>query len=841
MISRLIDFAFGILRNKKLMIIMFVSLLVLVIGTGLTLYIIKYMDTRYDYDEDDTYLELPNHTYTLGDYYDRLSYQYGVDVIEYLIDDKIIPDIYMSEPVYSYEYILNKYLYGFDIEEDENVDYHELNEVKKEFYLQRGIYDEYIIYDFEKSFYNQFVYAKSVYEQTLSNRQEYFTSEMYKDAFIEMEDLNKYAFVISFNSLNELKSLLDALDISLNYQNKLIYKNDSSLLNQGEVADLLMRIIGLKYFNNSGNQYFNNYYTYTEYYNNYNDYTIEFDTDRLKELDYDFDCVKFVYSQEELNEMPSVLRNSINKLSVYDQYFSVTKSYELCETNDSIYLVYKIADETAYANEYINHKNVIFNYLLEESFNVDIMNAVLYHNRAQSNIKICNEDLYRKYNTKYESYKDIITNLFGEFIPLETRSKMKFNYILKYTINGEEKSIRLLEYHHTLSKYFGNIVGLEFLEEYMLFNSANNDIYNPYTNKVINQNYYQYCINGESNRSNYLNTVRSVKDAFQNNYYQNLGYSSDYGWENFLKDYFYVKTEDDLFVKLIKDHLLEKTYVDYYDEGDVNNCVQYLYDDFFALKVINLFVYVDNDNDGRPDQVSLNNEDSDLWTEDQKVKAEGLLSTIWYRQQELSGNVNERINNIIAQYKNASFDDPYWTDFMNSNLKVKVENPFIYSNASSIVDEFSFELYDIYNELKHMLYYPFDQIEDFDEPYYDGYTIVETVYGYHIIITLNAYTPYYVEKEEGLSISSFYLDHYKDYLTYNYFNSLNTNLLTKEHCDGIVFYTQQAINSLYDEQYKEMVYNMIINEYFDVFDVYGNMNMDFQEQFYSYVKNELVY
>ena len=178
---------------------------------------------------------------------------------------------------------------------------------------------------------------------------------------------------------------------------------------------------------------------------------------------------------------------------------------------------------------------------------------------------------------------------------------------------------------------------------------------------------------------------------------------------------------------------------------------------------------------------------------------------------------------------------------MNSNLKVKVESPMTYSNASSIVEEFKFELNDIYTELEHMLYYPFDQIEDFDEPYYDGYTIVETEFGYHIIITLNAYTPYYVEKEEGLSISSFYLDHYKDYLAYNYFNSLNLNLLTKEHCDGIHFYTQEAINSLYDEYYKEMVYNMIINEYYDVFDVYGKMNMAFQEQFYSYVNYELRY
>ena len=300
MISRLINFAFRIFRNKKLMLIIFLSLLVLVIGTGLTLYIIKSIDTGYDYDEDDVYLELPNHTYTLGDYYDRLSYQYGVNVIEYLIDDKIIPDMHMSEPDYSYEYILNKYLYGFDIEEDEYVDYYELNEVKKEFYGKHGIYDEYIISDIENSFCNQFMYAKSVYEQTLSNRQEYFTTEMYKDAFIEMEDLNKYAFVISFNSINELTSLLDALDITLNYQKKLVYKNDSRVLNQGEVADLLMRIIGLKYFNNSGTQYFNNYSTYTEYYNNYNDYTIEFDTQRLKELDDDFDCVKFVYSQEEL-------------------------------------------------------------------------------------------------------------------------------------------------------------------------------------------------------------------------------------------------------------------------------------------------------------------------------------------------------------------------------------------------------------------------------------------------------------------------------------------------------------------------------------------------------------
>ena len=34
---------------------------------------------------------------------------------------------------------------------------------------------------------------------------------------------------------------------------------------------------------------------------------------------------------------------------------------------------------------------------------------------------------------------------------------------------------------------------------------------------------------------------------------------------------------------------------------------------------------------------------------------------------------------------------------------------------------------------------------------------------------------------------------------------------------------------------------MIINEYSDGFDVYGKMNMAFQEQFYSYVKNELIY
>lgn len=852
MFRGLIDFAFGLLRNKKFIIIVIVSLLVLLIGTGSTLYILKYMDTRYDYDEDDAYLELPNYTYTLGEYYDRLSYQYGVDIIENLIDDEIILNV-STDPHYdpyndSYYYILNKYLYGLDIEEDDDVEYDELYEAKKEYYQSRGIYDEYIIRDFEDRFYRRFVYAKQVYEETIKDRRlsdgiEFFTPEMYKELFIEQEGLYKYAFVISFNSLNELNTLLDGIGVSLNYQNKFVAKDDSSLLSQGQVAEIFMSMIELKYFNNHDIEYFEQYNTYTRSDNGYDSYNIKFDMDRLNNMDNIFDNVKFVFSNEELEEMPTILRNSINNLSVYSEYSSVTKSYELCQSEDNIYLVYKIEDETVYADDYINHKDTLFYQLLEESFNVDIMNAVLYNDRAKCHLKICNEELHRQYNNKYESYKDIINNLFGGFIPLDEPERMRFNYIIKFTRWGQEYSIHLSDYHQRLSFYFGNGVGLEFLEEYMLFNSGNNDIYNPYTKNVINGEYYQYYLNGESyygkDKTNPLNTIKGVKDAFYDNYYEKQGYSNNYGWDNFLKDYFYVETEDELFIKLAKNYLLEKTYVDYYDEFDINHCVENLYEDFFALKIINLQVYVDNDNNGKMDYHSLDYYMSDSWTEVQKIQAESLLNRVMDRQQELSGNVYERINNAIEEYKNASYQDPYWGEFVLSNLQVTVESPCTYTDSSNIVDEFKKALYDIYQELKHSINYTFDLQEDFVEPYYNNNATIETNYGYHKIITLNGYTPYYIEKEDDLTISLFDLSYYKDYLAWKNYDSLKLHTLTEEHYEGLNYYTKRAIDRLYTDEHKKMIYSAIMDQFYDAVDVYGHMNIDFSDNFYNYVKYDL--
>ncbi len=388
--------------------------------------------------------------------------------------------------------------------------------------------------------------------------------------------------------------------------------------------------------------------------------------------------------------------------------------------------------------------NEIKDYLSVEKFDDNILTQMLIELRAKNNFVIYDNFLEAMYQASYD-------NLYGTTLKMEDYPEYKVNKknskTLVYTLkaeNGETIEMTAQNFFEELNEDHGPQIVLSIMSNYyVLSNPEFNELYNHVTGEIYDEEAFKEAID---------TSLKNIKYYFNAGYYATSGFSADYGWNNFLRDYLRMDNEYELILNAAGTEDAFKNYYETtYTYEDIVEEMKKIYEEnYYALSVINVLVYTDYNHDGNPDTYELDTDkENTYWTEKQEELAQELIEKV-YQVAPSTGEdgLYNQLAAVANEYNSATYNDSIWGTYKKYGLKVKVEAAADYTNSSSLVEEFLDKLSEVYHEI---------ELEGmagitFDAPYQVEGSF-PTEYGYHkIAITKTTDRPY-AEEEPNKDLS----------------------------------------------------------------------------------------
>ena len=382
-------------------------------------------------------------------------------------------------------------------------------------------------------------------------------------------------------------------------------------------------------------------------------------------------------------------------------------------------------------------------YLIDKKFNDNIITQMLLELRAENNLVIYDNFLEAMYKAAYDYL--YTTTLKIEDYPEYTVNK-KNSKTLVFTLNpenGNKVEVSAQDFFVELNKAHGPQVVLSMMANYFVSSNPEfNKFYNPVTGEIYDREAFEEAIK---------NSIKNIKYSFNAGYYASNGFTANYGWNNFLRDYLRMDDEYELALNAAG---LEDAFKEYYKTTYTYDKVlaemKKIYDnDFYALTVINVLVYTDYDQNGTADEYELNEEkEQKLWTELQEAKAKELLEKI-YAAAPATGEdgLYKQLAAVVKEYSEATYNDPTWGTYKKFGLVAKAEAAADYNNTSSLVPEFLEKLSEVYKEIEKAG----KAGTTFDTPYQVAGSF-PTVYGYHKIAISGTKDRTYATKDPDKSL-----------------------------------------------------------------------------------------
>ena len=304
----------------------------------------------------------------------------------------------------------------------------------------------------------------------------------------------------------------------------------------------------------------------------------------------------------------------------------------------------------------------------------------------------------------------------------------------------------------------------------ILNNTDYNDVYNPFTGEVIDEEAYKAALTSE---------IATIRKNFEYGYFQNASleqyglipaFGADYGWNNFKEDYFSAFSDAELIanrdfggsVYTEASNLFTKTL--YANIDEVLATIKENYAKYYSVDVMNLVIYVDEDFDANPDTNIVTGketgfEEESNWTAEQKAKAVELANLfVELAPQTGATTLTSQMSALVELYNKAmpvygtqapatAYDTVYtynyFGQFKAAGLKLKWEDKATYTNTSSIVEEFHEKLKEIYDVIDGQGLVG----ETITAPYFSDVAF-ETSYGYHMIAVVGSKAPTELPSDE---------------------------------------------------------------------------------------------
>lgn len=497
----------------------------------------------------------------------------------------------------------------------------------------------------------------------------------------------------------------------------------------------------------------------------------------------------------ELNGDPNDLHESytIEPVKVGNYYFLMLKLEDI----DAPELFAK--DDEGENKKDENGKYIIVNQELydeivaektKELLSDNAINEMIYENRQEHGVKIFDSYIEALYEYEYNNFYETTLKI-TDFDKYKTSKKTKKEVIVSFKSNKDNKKNDVEFTAQQLfdrleAKYAANSVA-NLVENYILISDkALNNIYNPYTDEIYNNTSYKNLMNSE------INTLRKnfESDYFTYSYLSYYGFTpnfpAEYGWKQFIKDYFSVYSDQELLTSstyggtIYSDALA--AYIDtLYDYNDILAEMQKSHDDWYSVSVINLLITIDYDynaNDSSEDSASIILDETKHWENDlEEAEKTDLakLQTAYAKElgqfmydvanQTNAGSLADQLTALVTLYNDAAYeyDEAAWNAAKNANtsiyefnyfgkyklagLNVKFEKAASYDSSSSILEPFADECKVLWNKAKDLdlLDTTFDVPLICDEAFF-------TDYGYHMIAVLSASSKADLPTEEEIEI-----------------------------------------------------------------------------------------
>lgn len=445
-------------------------------------------------------------------------------------------------------------------------------------------------------------------------------------------------------------------------------------------------------------------------------------------------------------------------------------------------------------------------YLLEETFDDNVETQMLLYHRQENGLKIYDRFLNVSYKSAYvylhEKTLGMASDKYTAYAE-QTKSDKK----LAFEYNGKQVSANDL-FVVLANQYVGQDT-LSFVSSYALLNSEFNEIYNPFKDEILDRNAYAEKVSRfeyvDLFTNGQLKSVKEFKFAFENGIFASYGFEKDYGWNNFVRDYLLQPDTDFLAGSLCESEANDNYINSLYNQDAINAEMKAIYDAYYSLKVVNLLVSVDYNNDSQPDEFVLEEgEEQTSWTEYQQGLVQEFIDAIYAATSTVEKDtIYDKLTEVVNQITKASPNDATWGKYIRAGLRVKAESAQDYTSASSLVQEFHDEMAKIYLFLEESADFALDG-KDFTTPYSD-HAHFPTVYGYHKVAVLNADARITVDGKESTDLTQLTLAKYEKYLEMKQTGYVKSDDdLSEAEVKAFDTYFAPAITNLYTSNWESL-------------------------------------
>lgn len=595
---------------------------------------------KYKYPSVIPTLSNPTGTYvTIGDYtvtnemvYYRLLQSYGVNSLTTLIEKTTLADVEIDEA--EYKDYLNEYIYGTSdpdsLEQDER---DEAKEVFKKNMASIGIYTEEEWTDYYRNEYKKIQLALGLYKEQIKADEEesgkpFITEEDY-ESYYESNYHGTVSIIFAvFDSAIQAKEEMRkaGIDTDQLFGNWVSNKDNKTELTAEEIEQAFLSMSGATEATT---------YTY----------------DDLYKLSSTLAVKAYGIEDGEYTNGPLVFGN---------RYYLLLKTAST-EPEQSL------EDVKAEIEEEIIKTNLSSYYIAAKA--LEALN--------DAELTIYDEGLEKLYVNQYNAVYDKLGQ--KEFDKFKETTVENASVVASFKYNGQNYEITADQLFAELTERYGNILVALLAQQYVILSQSG--VYNYITNEILDQTQYNKF---------YETDIAEYKEGFLAGEYESNGYPAEYGWENFLRDYFGVLEEKQLLANIdssLYTYELKKYAEALYfnTEEDETAAVDYLiqqemrriYNEYFSGTVTGLKVYYDKDFNGIADEIEEGSQEGAL--------AADLAEKLYTFAKDLQGfdTLAEKLAVAVKYYNMATTADKTWGQYKAKGLVVTVMSNTTYSYTSS--------------------------------------------------------------------------------------------------------------------------------------------------------------
>ena len=333
-----------------------------------------------------------------------------------------------------------------------------------------------------------------------------------------------------------------------------------------------------------------------------------------------------------------------------------------------------------------SEKDKVIEDLIEAEVSSAYATMASQENELAHNLKIYDAGLENFYKITYDSiFKNLgySTDDYPAFVYTKEESNVN---VFSYELNGKTIYVTADQFYDKLISNYGVYIAALYLKQYIVL--KDNGVYDLATGTILDQEKYDDYYEAE---------IAEYKEAFENGDYASLGFDKNYGWDNFVRDYLGLLSEEKIIINLDSslyeeslDEFKESLYLveEVKDEsGEVTTPIDALvqekmeeiYNNYFNATAVGLKVYYDKNLDNKADEVTEGSPEALLATQ--------LLQTIYAEAVKKKETITTALNDVILEYNLTNKNqNGIWKEFKTAGLKVKLISSASY-NASSSNDE----------------------------------------------------------------------------------------------------------------------------------------------------------